>query len=546
MTRKKIPVEALIDLQRKLSTFAPRSHQRRVVIQEAAKLYGVSEDTLYRALRGYSRPKSQYRLDHGAPRVLPQDEMEHYCEIIAAMKIRTSNKKGRHISTSEVIRLLEEYGIHTSEGLIKAPQAVLKKSTVNYYLKLWGYDQEKLRREPVAVRFEAKHSNECWHFDLSHSDLKQLPCPLWIKKKEARLSLMLYSVVDDRSGVSYQEYHCVYGEDVENALGFLFRAMSLKDCEDFPFQGIPEMIYMDNGPIAKSRVFKQVMKYLEIEFKTHMPRGKDGRRTTARSKGKGERPFRTLKELHETLYHFHKPQDEAEANAWLMNFLLRYNNKDHRSKDHSRFEDWLQNIPESGIREMCSWDRFRTFAREPEQRKVGIDARVSVDGISYEVDPDLAGEEVTLWWGIFDNDLYVEFGENRSGAYSPVDGPIPLHHYRSFKKTKTQKRADRIEALAAELKIPKTALEDHPQLPSALKGFEIPLKPFSDPDPFQEITFPGIIAAKKAIADHLGMPLAKLDPKQLEQVDQILSETMNKRDVLKKIEYRLKLEGIEC
>ena len=28
---------------------------------------------------------------------------------------------------------------------------------------------------------------------------------------------------------------------------------------------------------------------------------------------------------------------------------------------------------------MCSWERFCTFAREPEQRKVGIDARVTLE-----------------------------------------------------------------------------------------------------------------------------------------------------------------------
>ena len=38
---------------------------------------------------------------------------------------------------------------------------------------------------------------------------------------------MLFSVVDDRSGVAYQEYRCVYGEDVEAALRFLFNAMAL-------------------------------------------------------------------------------------------------------------------------------------------------------------------------------------------------------------------------------------------------------------------------------------------------------------------------------
>ncbi|AHJ28327.1 putative integrase protein [Nodularia spumigena CCY9414] len=34
---------------------------------------------------------------------------------------------------------------------------------------------------------------------------------------------MLYSVVDDRSGVAYQEYHEVYGEDVRATLKFLSR-----------------------------------------------------------------------------------------------------------------------------------------------------------------------------------------------------------------------------------------------------------------------------------------------------------------------------------
>ena len=40
-------------------------------------------------------------------------------------------------------------------------------------------------------------------------------------------TLMLFSLVDDRSGVAYQEYRCVYGEDVEAALRFLFAAMSM-------------------------------------------------------------------------------------------------------------------------------------------------------------------------------------------------------------------------------------------------------------------------------------------------------------------------------
>ena len=80
------------------------------------------------------------------------------------------------------------------------------------------------------------------------------------------------------------------------------------------------MLYMDNGPIAKSRIFQRVMHYLNVEVQTHLPAGKDGRRVTARSKGKVERPFRTVKEMHETLYHFHEPATEEEANACCLIF----------------------------------------------------------------------------------------------------------------------------------------------------------------------------------------------------------------------------------
>jgi len=86
------------------------------------------------------------------------------------------------------------------------------------------------------------YSNECWHFDLSPSDLKHVKSPVWFQEGRGHPLLMLYSVVDDRSGVAYQEYHGVYGEDVEAALRFLFAAMAPKAHDGFPFQGRPLML----------------------------------------------------------------------------------------------------------------------------------------------------------------------------------------------------------------------------------------------------------------------------------------------------------------
>lgn len=161
--------------------------------------------------------------------------MESYCE---AIKVRTSNKKGRHLSTGEAIRLIQEFGVETPDGLAKAPKSMLKKTTVNRYLRQSGDDRETLRRQPAAVRFQAEPSNNCWQLDLSPSDLKEVKDPLELQASKGTPTLMLFSLVDDRSGVAYQEYRCVYGEDVEAALRFLFNAMALKQIDGFPFQGI--------------------------------------------------------------------------------------------------------------------------------------------------------------------------------------------------------------------------------------------------------------------------------------------------------------------
>ena len=535
MRRRGIPTETLMELRSALDRLPARSKERRILISETAELYGVSTVTIYRALKEYITPKSVRRADYGKPRVMPQQTLLRYCEIIAALKVRTSNGQGRHLSTTQAIRLLEEHGINTEDGHLKAPSGLLKKTTVNRYLKQWGYDKERLSRQPPAVRFEAEYSNQCWHFDLSSSDLKRLKNSVELEPGRGKPLLMLYSVVDDRSGVAYQEYHEVYGEDVGAALKFLFNAMSAKTTEGFFFQGIPKMLYLDNGPIGRSRVFQKVMNYLGVEVRTHVPKGKDGRRVTARAKGKVERPFRTVKEMHETLYHLHEPETITEANTWLMQFLLHYNKQSHRRESHSRIEDWLDNLEREGIREMCTWERFCTFAREPEQRKVGIDARVTVDGVAYEVEPDLAGEKVILWWGLFDSELYVEHQETRYGPYAPIGKPIPLDSYRSFKKTPTQKRSDRIEALAKQLALPDSALGTVklPVIKDNLIPF--PVQSFVDPDPFEELEFKNAIAAKVAIADYLVKPLAKLTPEQMTTVEDILSKTLNKKEVMREI-----------
>jgi hypothetical protein len=196
-----------------------------------------------------------------------------------------------------------------------------------------------------------------------------------------------------------------------------------------------------------------------------------------------------------------------------------------RSEPHSRVEDWIRNLPESGFRGMCAWDRFCAFAREPERRTVGIDARVTVDGIAYEVDAGLAGEEVVLWWGLFDQELYVEHRDKRFGPFSPSGGPIPLHKYRKFQKSKAEERANRVAELAERIGLPRAAL-DGGELPSS-PATTLPARvAFADPDPFQTLAYPTIIAAKLAIADEIGMALAKVTAEDRAFIDALVTETL--------------------
>ena len=174
---RRLPAEAVVTLRRRLERLAPRDPERARLVASAAELYGITRSTLYRALQGQLRPRAAQRAVKGVPRAVPTAAHERYCEVIAALKLRTTNGKGRHLSTRRAIALLEEHGVETKDGLVRAPRGVLKRPTIDRYLRRWGLDRDRLTRPPAAIRFEAERSNALWQLDLSPSDLKQVKTP---------------------------------------------------------------------------------------------------------------------------------------------------------------------------------------------------------------------------------------------------------------------------------------------------------------------------------------------------------------------------------
>jgi hypothetical protein len=93
-----------------------------------------------------------------------------------------------------------------------------------------------------------------------------------------------------------------------------------------------------------------------------------------------------------------------------------------------------------------------------------------------------------------------------------------------------------IEALAEQLALPRAALEGNPRAALLIRNTEVSVTMFTDPDPFQEFAYLNVLAAKRAIADYLAIPLAKLPPEQLEWINSLVETTLNKKEVIEQVE----------
>jgi hypothetical protein len=110
------------------------------LVASTAELYDISRATLFRLLRGERRPKDAHRADRGLSRTMPAYEIEWWCEVVAAMKSRTTNRQGRRLSTKRILEIVTEHGVETPDcGLVKLPPGRLAASTLNRHMRQRGY-----------------------------------------------------------------------------------------------------------------------------------------------------------------------------------------------------------------------------------------------------------------------------------------------------------------------------------------------------------------------------------------------------------------------
>ncbi len=66
----------------------------------------------------------------------------------------------------------------------------------------------------------------------------------------------------------------------------------------------------------------------------------------------------------------------------------------------------------------------------------------------------------------------------------------------------------------------------------------MPVRPFRDPDPFHELGFASPIAARRAIAEEVRLPLAKLSEEDRAFIDALLARTLARPEILAAVRER--------
>ncbi len=335
--------------------------------------------------------------------------------------------------------------------------------------------------------------------------------------------LLAFSVIDDKSGLTYSRYYLAEGEDTLTALDFLYHAFSKMTDGEIELYGIPDFIYTDNASFVKSKLFMRVMAKIGIQVLTHLPRGKGGRKTTARAKGKSERHHRSMKTIVEPWYKFDLPKNIDQANACLTKLDIELGQKKHRSQNITRHQVWKANLPAHAILSICTQEHYSLLLREPVERSVKSDATIQLNGIHYQLLPQFAGEDVIVLVSLDKTRINVEYRDEEYGPFSPVEAPTPFGEYHHHKKSAKEQAADNVVELSSVISI---RLPDH-----EIQARRAPVNVNVNLLPGYVKKHSSSLEAKLALAKHLGKPLSLLTEKQRQFIDALTEQTLE-HDVL--------------
>jgi transposase InsO family protein len=411
------------------------------VVNRWAEVFGVDHDTLYRHIRR-ARPATSIRKARADRGKRMNENIEEWTRQIWRVKLRPPEDVGV-LATDQAVQ------IAVNEGII--PEAALQTPVATY-----NRIARELKIKPGVkryVRFQAKYPNLVHQFDASSSKYlyvaRRLPDgerilklhrpAQYYKNKPVpiRERPWVYGITDDYSGYHLCRYTTAEGESAADGVLFLQYAWGKKENPRIPFRGLPRMIYMDNGPLAKAAPIKDFLTRLDITIVPRQPYNKQ-------AGGKIERPWCSLwGRFEKTFFGVDNWKDFeitlTELNRQLNNYLIEENSRPHRQqKGITREQAWLTINLRGGVVDIPPQALTTIFQRHPRTVDGGY---FTFENQQYEV-PGLIKGKVWVYEGVFDDRLIVEDMQTQTKYEVKLSEPLSFGQRIELVKTEAEKLAE--------------------------------------------------------------------------------------------------------
>ena len=386
---------------------AAKNGSRTMIVKKWADVLGVSFGTLHRKFKraGHKLPQKKARATKGVPRI---PELHAWARTIAHCYAFMPKRAGRRPAVDLVIRK----ALHNN--LLPEEARSVSAGTFSRVLR----ELALLDHEGRCLRFEAKKPMQQVQYDVSGSEylyvhrMERGEPVLRVraskeyknKQRHENLRVWYHGLVDDHSRYWPALPFVSPGESSADALAFCKWAFAKKDDERIIFRGLPDRIYMDNGPLARARATSDFFERLGVDIKTHEPESPS-------DTGKIEVKWRQLWsgfEAAEFLLdpHWHEREYTlSEIRERLMNYTQELNNRKHPNHNTTRAQAWLKVMHNGGVVDVDAATFDTAFRRH--RRLVGGDGLISLKNEKYRV-KGLHDAWAYIYEGIFDGQLVAE------------------------------------------------------------------------------------------------------------------------------------------
>lgn len=380
------------------------SRRKCSVKDKWCSVLGISGATFYRKAKDLLGGEKKRRADHGRHK---DPRMEEWARtIVRVMGLAPKTVRRPPIGLAFRKALIN--------GLLPPEAEGVPYSTFCRVIREKGLLEQTQR----IVRFEALKPMDMWQMDASGSEhlfvarldgkgepVLRLRATKSDYKNKPRdgIKIWYYGMVDDHSGYWLARAYAAPGESSADNLAFFQWCACKKDDQRIPFYGLPEKIYMDNGPLARAHTTTEFFKRIDVDLKTHEPNSPE-------DTGKIEVRWKPLWRNFEMDLlmdpHWEKTEFSVDAlNERLLNFIVAENRRAHRRLNCSRLDAWMEVMKNGGVAEISPEAWNTAFI----SRKVTIDRAgwFSFDGKDYEA-KGIYSTRARAYRGVLDGKLMVK------------------------------------------------------------------------------------------------------------------------------------------